>query len=170
MTHKGVVTHINESTNEVTFYFEDYSVIHKLKQLVGIAIALTTKRWKEDRSIAQNNFLWACIKDISRVTQNPNRWEIYLELLKKHGDFTHILVKPESVEKFSKEWRTVENLGEKRTEAGEVAIQLRCYYGTHLYSVDEMARFLTCVVEEMKTLNIKPKLSKEEMERYGLNN
>lgn len=170
MTHKGVVTNINHNTNEVTFQFNDFSVIKKLEQLIGIPIGVSTKKWKEERSIAQNNFLWACIGDISRVTQNPDRWQIYIELLKRYGKFTYILVHPEAVERFKKEWREVEDLGLIATEKGEFASQLRVYYGSHLYTTDEMCNLLNGVLDEMKTLNIKPRLSKEEMERYGLNN
>lgn len=119
MTHKGVIRKVDPVNNEITIYFEDFSVIKHFLNFVEMAVGISLHRWKEDRSIAQNNFLWACIKDISRVTRNPNRWEIYLEILRKHGDFTHVLIRPEAVEKFSREWRVVENLGEKLTEKGK---------------------------------------------------
>lgn len=168
MTHKGVITKINEDTNEITFQFEDFSVLKKLEMIMNEPIAVTLKRWKEERSIAQNNFLWALIKDISIATKNKNRWSIYLELLRKHGEFTYTMIRPEAVDKFSKQWREVENLGEVKTEKGEIATQLRCYYGTHLYTTEEMSNFLENVIEEMKESDIKVQLSKEEKERYGI--
>lgn len=168
MTYKGVVTNIREDINEITFHFDDFSAIKKLEQTRELPVAVTIKKWKEERTLAQNNFLWACIGDIARVTQNHDRWQIYLELLKRYGKFTYVLVHPEAVDRFRQSWREVEDLGEVKTESGMTAHQLRVYYGSHLYTTDEMCILLNGVLDEMKTLNIRPRLSKEEMERYGL--
>jgi len=168
MTYKGEVLSIDNTNNNVTFHFDDYSVIKTFEKYADLPMRLSIHKWKEDRSLAQNNFLWACIGDIGMVTQNHDRWQIYLEMLKRYGKFTYILVKPEAVDRFKKEWREVEDLGEVKTENGMIANQLRVYYGSHLYTTDEMATLLNGVLDEMKTLGIKPKMSKEEMERYGL--
>ena len=170
MTHKGVLVGLDNEKLEATFKFTDYSVLKKLETLVDVPIGVTIKKWREERTLAQNNFLWACIGDIARVTQNNDRWQIYLELLKRYGKFTYILIDPKAVDRFKKDWRECEDLGEVKTESGRIARQLRVYYGSHLYTTDEMCTLLNGVLDEMKALNIKPKLSKEEMERYGLNN
>lgn len=168
MTHKGVVTNIDEEKNLVTIHFDDFSVIKKFEQFLEMPVGINVHRWKEERTLAQNRFLWACIGDIARVTQNHDRWQIYLEMLKRYGKFTYVLVHPKAVERFKREWREVEDLGEVSTESGQKASQLRVYYGSHLYTTDEMAHLLTGVLDEMKQLGIKPKLSKEESELYGL--
>lgn len=170
MTYKGITTNISPETNEVTIKFEDYSVIKTFQKYQGMPMRIGIHNWKEDRTISQNNFLWACIGDIARVTQNHDKWQIYIEMLKRYGKFTHILVHPNAVERFKQEWREVEDLGEVKTEGGMIANQLRVYYGSHLYTTEEMSNLLNGVIDEMKALNIKPKLSKEEIERYGLDN
>lgn len=170
MTYKGITTNISPETNEVTIKFDDFSIINTFQKYYGLPMRIAVHKWKEERTLAQNNFLWACIGDIARVTQNHNKWQIYIEMLKRYGKFTHILVHPTAVERFKQEWREVEDLGEVKTENGMIAHQLRVYYGSHLYTTEEMSNLLNGVIDEMKALNIKPKLSKEEIERYGLDN
>lgn len=168
MTYKGEVLSIDTVHNLALIHFDDFSVIKTLLKYADLPMRIGIHKWKEDRSLQQNNFLWACIGDIAKVTQNPDRWQIYIEMLKRYGKFTHILVKPDAVERFKKEWREVEDLGEITTESGMKAQQLRVYYGSHLYTTDEMSRLLNGVIDEMNYLGIKPKLSKEELERYGI--
>lgn len=168
MTYKGAVINIDEDTNNVTLHFDDFSIIKTIRKYEDQPMRISVHKWKEDRTLAQNNFLWACIGDIAKVTQNHDRWQIYLEMLKRYGKFTYILVKPEAVERFKKEWREVEELGEITTDKGEKASQLRVYYGSHLYTTEEMKYLLDGVIDEMKQLNIKPRISKEEAERLGI--
>ena len=67
MTHKGVLVGLDKEKLEATFKFTDYSVLKKLETLVDVPIGVTIKKWREERTLAQNNFLWACIGDIARV-------------------------------------------------------------------------------------------------------
>lgn len=168
MTYKGEVITIDHENSNVTFHFDNYGIINAVEKYADLPVRISIGKWKEDRTLAQNNFLWACIGDICRVTQNHDKWQIYLTMLKRYGKFTHILVKPEAVNRFKEEWREVEELGDITTDKGEKATQLRVYYGSHLYTTEEMANLLNGVLDEMKTLGIKPKMSKEEMERYGI--
>lgn len=167
-TYKGYVTSINRENNEVTIRFEQYEAIKKIELLLNMPVGITFHTWKEERSLAQNNFLWACIGDIAKATQNPDRWQIYLELLKRYGQFDHLLLLPESVENFKKICREVEVLGDYITQSGQKMKQVRVYYGSHSYNTTEMADLLTGTLDEMKHLGIKVTLSHEDKERYGI--
>ena len=167
--YKGYVTLINKETSEVTIQFEQYDAVKKIMDLPSdMPIGIAFHKWKEERSLAQNNFLWACIGEIAKATHSPDRWQIYLELLKRYGQFDHLLLLPESVETFKKICREVEVLGDYTTQSGQRMKQVRVYYGSHTYDTAEMANLLTGTLDEMKLLGIKPKLSQEDKERYGL--
>lgn len=168
MTYKGVVSQVDENTNEVTIAFDDFSVVKKFSQFMDMPVGIALHRWKEERSLAQNNFLWACIGDISKVTRNFDKWQIYLELLKRYGKFEHILILPEALEGLKKIYREIEELGDYKTQKGQMLRQVRVYYGSHTYNTEEMKNLLEGTLSEMAELGIKPRLSKEDKERYGL--
>ena len=165
MIFKGEVKSVNDK--EVCIAFDSIVAQDYFKSKIDIPLSIEAKKWKDERTLAQNRLLWACIKDIARVTNGDN-WTIYLEMLKRYGKFTYILVKPNAVDRFKREWREVEDLGEITTSNGDKAIQLRVYYGSHLLDVEEFIHLLNGVVEECKELGIKLPPSQEMKELLGV--
>lgn len=165
MIFKGEVKSVEG--NEVVFTFDSLVAQDYFRHNSEIALSIEAKKWKDERTLAQNRFLWACIEDIAKVTKG-DKWTIYLEMLKRYGKFTYILVKPNAVERFKREWREVEDLGEIKTSKGDTATQLRVYYGSHLLDVEEFIHLLNGVVDECKELGIKLPPSKEIKELLGV--
>ena len=87
--------------------------------------------------------------DILKTTKD----ELYLEMLDRYGVYTHIIVKPEVVDKVKSEWRTVRELGEV-TVNGKTGIQLQCYFGSSSYDSKEFSVLLDGVLREAKELGI----------------
>ena len=94
---------------------------------------------------------------------HQDKWNIYLEMLGRYGVFTHIIVKPNVVDKVKEEWRTVKELGEVCVN-GTIGIQLQCYFGSSTYNTKEMSVLIDGVVSEAKEMGIET-LSPAELER-----
>jgi hypothetical protein len=76
---------------------------------------------------------------------------IYLQLLKRYGQYTYIIVKPEAVEKTLQAWRLMEEVGKTKDGKG---VQMLAYFGSSTYDVKEMARLIDGTVSEAKELGI----------------
>ena len=79
--------------------------------------------------------------------------EVYLEMLSRYGVFTHIIVKPNVVDRVKAEWRTVRELGEV-TINGKTGIQLQCFFGSSTYDSKEFSVLLDGVIHEAEELGI----------------
>ena len=79
--------------------------------------------------------------------------ELYLEMLDRYGIFTHIVVKPNVVERVKQEWKTVREIGEV-TINGKTGIQLQCYFGSSSYDSKEFSTLLDGVIQEGKEIGI----------------
>jgi hypothetical protein len=89
--------------------------------------------------------------------------DVYLEMLSRYGVFTHIVVKPNVVDRVKAEWRTVRELGEV-TINGKTGIQLQCFFGSSTYDSREFSVLLDGVISEAKELGIET-LSQSEADR-----
>ena len=117
---------------------------------------------KKKRSLDANAALWKILSLMAEKLRTTKD-ELYLEMLDRYGIFTHIVVKPNAVEKFKSEWRTVRDLGEV-TINGKTGIQLQCYFGSSTYNSKEFSVLLDGVISEAKELGIDT-LSKDETDR-----
>lgn len=117
---------------------------------------------KKRRSLDANAALWK-ILSLMAEKLHTTKDELYLEMLDRYGIFTHIVVKPNAVEKFKSEWRTVRDLGEV-TINGKTGIQLQCYFGSSTYDSKEFSVLLDGVISEAKELGIDT-LSQDETDR-----
>lgn len=132
---------------QATFEFDSFDA----EGLEG-DLRIKVKPWKESRSDRANKFMWACIGEIAQKVR-ADKWDIYLTMLKRYGKFTYICVRPEAVEALKKQWRECEVLNEIDIN-GDKAIQVLCYYGSHLYDTEEMAALIDGIITEMKNLQI----------------
>ena len=113
---------------------------------------VTLKVHREKRSKDANALLWACIGDIARETE-VDKWDVYLNLLRRYGKFTYIVVKPDAAEAVRKQWRESEIIGEIDIH-GTKGVQMLCYYGSSTYDTKEMSALLNGTISEMETLNL----------------
>jgi hypothetical protein len=107
---------------------------------------------KRKRSLDANAYLWVLMGKMAEVLKT-SKDEVYLEMLDRYGIFTHIVVKPNMVEKVKAEWKIVRELGEV-TINGKVGIQLQCYFGSSTYNQKEFAHLLDGTISEAKEIGV----------------
>ena len=110
------------------------------------------KQKRKDRSLNANAALWVLLGEMAAKLRT-SKDELYLEMLTRYGVFTHVVVKPNVVDRVKAEWRTVRELGEV-TINGQTGIQLQCYFGSSTYNTQEFTRLLDGVISEAKELGI----------------
>lgn len=123
---------------------------------------VTIKEHKEKRSLDANAALWKMLSMMADKL-HTTKDELYLEVLDRYGVFTHVVVKPNVVERVKQEWKTVREIGEV-TINGKTGIQLQCYFGSSTYNSKEFSVLLDGVIQEAKELGI-DFISKEEQAR-----
>jgi hypothetical protein len=133
---------------------EAQEAVSKLKEILskGKHLQVEIKQYRAKRSLDANAYLWVLLQQMAEVL-NTSKDELYLEMLSRYGVFTHIIVKPNMVEKVKQEWRTVRELGEV-TVNGQTGVQLQCYFGSSTYNSKEFSMLLDGVISEAKELGI----------------
>ena len=128
---------------------------------------IVIRKHRKKRSLDANSYMWVLLQKIAdAISTDENRvdkWDVYLEMIASYGVFTHVIVKPDAVERVKEEWRAVRELGPVSVN-GQAGIQIQCYYGSHTYDTKEMARLIDGVVTECKQLGIET-LPPAEIER-----
>lgn len=142
-----VVLTIDRSTSNIKEVQATRDLLGKEKD-----IEATLKEKKKRRSLDANAMLWNIMNEIA-IILNTTKDEVYLEMLDRYGVFTHIVVKPDIVEKVKKEWRIVRELGSVVVN-GTVGVQLQCYFGSSSYNSKEFSVLLEGTIYEAKELGI----------------
>lgn len=125
---------------------------------------IVVKKWRKKRSLDANGMLWACLSDIAKAINPPvDKWEVYLQMLKRYGKYTYICIKPHMVDAMKLQWRECEVVGNININ-GEEAIQMLCYFGSSTYDSKEFSVLLEGVVSEMDQMGL-PKPPSKEMRR-----
>lgn len=130
------------------------AIINKGKELV-----CEIKQYRKRRSLDSNAYMWLLLNEMATILKT-NKDELYLEVLDRYGVFTHVIVKPEIVNRVIEQWRTARELGEV-TINGKTGIQIQCYFGSSTYTNLEMNKLLEGVVSEAKELGINTVTPKE---------
>lgn len=141
-----------------------------LEKYLGIDdLDITIVQHREKRSLDANACLWRCLGQIADALR-ADKWEVYLQALRKYGQYTYILVRPRAVEALKKQWRECMEVGEVDVN-GTKAVQMLCFYGSSMYNSREFAVLLDGVISDMKDLGLEPPLPADvrkalaEMER-----
>ena len=138
-----------------------------LKTLFDFDIEVLIKKKTKKRSLDANAYLWILLQKMTDGLSTPNnrvdKWDVYLIMLETYGVFTHIIVKPNAVERMKQEYRSCKELGEVSV-GSMTGIQLQCYYGSSGYDTAEMARLIDGVITECKQMDIET-LPPNEIER-----
>ncbi len=124
-------------------------------------LTLNIEPYRHRRSLNANAYMWVLLDKLAGAL-NTDKDSLYLEVLDRYGVFTHIIVKPEVVDRVKNEWRTVRELGEV-TINSKTGIQLQCYFGSSTYDTAEMAKLIDGVVSECKEVGIET-LPPDELE------
>jgi hypothetical protein len=118
----------------------------------GKELAVEIKQYRHKRSLDANAYMWVLLSELASALRTTKD-ELYLLVLERYGVFTHIVVKPNVVDRVKAEWRTIRELGEV-TIKGQTGVQLQCFFGSSTYDTAEMARLIDGVVSECKELGI----------------
>ena len=123
---------------------------YKLKDKDNLSISI--KEHRERRSLDANAYCWVLLQKLAEVL-NTDKDSLYEEMICKYGVFTHLIVKPNAVDRVKEEWRSVRELGEV-TVNGKTGIQLQCYFGSSTYDTKEMSVLIDGIVRECQELGI----------------
>lgn len=123
------------------------------------------KKHREKRSLNANAYCWVLLQKLAEKL-NTSKDDLYLIMLERYGQFTHLVVKPNVVDKVKEEWRTCRVLGEI-TVNGKKGIQLQCYFGSSTYNSKEMSTFIDGIISECKEQGIET-MTPTELERLKI--
>lgn len=150
----------------ITFTMNEASAINEVNNIQYCEkLSIKAVKHRNKRSLNANAYCWVILQKIAEVL-HQDKWNVYLEMLGKYGVFTHIIVKPNVVDKVKEEWRTVKELGEVSVN-GMTGIQLQCYFGSSTYNTKEMSVLIDGIVYEAKELGIET-LPPDELERMKI--
>lgn len=128
--------------------------LQKLKGVIakGKKLDLNIDQHREKRSIDANAYMWTILSEMTTVLKTTKE-ELYILMLERYGVFTHVVVKPNVVDRVKHEWRTVKELGEV-TINGQTGIQLQCFFGSSTYDSKEMSNLIEGVISEAQEIGI----------------
>jgi hypothetical protein len=139
----------------VTFACREMDISSQVEAIQGIKdLDITAEKHKKKRSLDANGLLWSCLGEIAAALR-ADKWDIYLQMLKRYGKFTYICVKPNVVDAVKAQWRECEVVGEVNIN-GQKAVQLLCYFGSSTYDTQEFSVLLDGVISEMKEIGLQP--------------
>lgn len=170
-TIKGIANDFITGELNITFTVNEKSIVlpeyEKLKDCKKLRVKAV--QYRNKRSLDANAYLWVLLRKMAEVLRT-DKWPLYLQMLKRYGQFTYIVVKESAVEAVKKQWRECEEVGEIDIH-GEKAIQMLCYYGSSTYDTKEMSVLVDGVVGECQELNIEvlpPDELKRIKEQWGV--
>lgn len=130
--------------------------IHSLPSLDDISdgdtLDISAVRHRNKRSKNANALLWECLGRIAS-TLRTDKWSVYLQMLKRYGEYTYVCVRPKAVEMLKRQWRECEEIGTIDIN-GQVAVQMLCYYGSSTYDTKQFSVLLDGVISEMKEMGL----------------
>lgn len=133
------------------------SEIEKIKDDEKLSIKIV--KYRKKRSLDANGLLWHCLGQIAASLQ-ADKWDIYLQMLKRYGKYTYICVKPNMVDSVRSQWRETEVVGDVNINGSE-AVQMLCYFGSSTYTTKEFSVLLDGVISEMQEMGLETPLSQD---------
>ena len=165
---EGVVKNWSTNQYQITFSVNEESAIEQIDNIMKCdKLSIKATKYRKKRSLDANGLLWLCL---GRIASNlrTDKWDVYLEMLKRYGQYTYIVVKEKVVEQVKQQWRECEVVGEIEVN-GQKAIQMLCYFGSSTYNSKEFSVLLDGVISEMQEMGLETPTSSElkrVMEQY----
>jgi len=163
-------TAVNGYMVQITADFENAPQIDDFlaKHVNGIGtIEVTMKRPTSKRSLNANGYLWVLCDEIARAIQTDKE-TVYRALIRRVGVFDYVLVKDQAAQRFRRNWEAkglgwfteeVVNLGQAKNTR-----QLLAYYGSSVYTKEEMARVISEAEEEARAIGVSTRKRNEVKE------
>lgn len=153
---------IDWETNNLIVSFEIGTVPKDIHDLKDCLLDITAKKHRNRRSKNANALLWQCIGKMAASLQ-ADKWDVYLKMLRRYGEFNYVIIRPDAVEMMKRQWRECEELGPISVN-GKNGVQMIAYYGSSTYDTKQFARLLDGVISEMDDMGLETPTS-EEMRR-----
>lgn len=145
---------------QISVLINEESALQEIEQLVDEPkVQMSIAKYRAKRSLNANALLWHCLGKIADALR-ADKWDIYLRMLRRYGQFTYICVKPQAVEAVKEQWRECEEIGTVDIN-GQEAVQLLCYFGSSTYNSKDFSVLLDGVISEMKEIGIQPPLPED---------
>ena len=126
---KGISNDYITGEINITFATNGKNILAEYEKLKDCEkLRIEAKKYRNRRSLNANAYLWVMLQKMAEVLRS-DKWSLYLQMLKRYGQFTYIVVKPNAVEGVKKQWRECEEIGEVNVN-GTKAVQMLCYYGS----------------------------------------
>ena len=155
----NITTDWNTGKMQVTFSIDQTSVVNDLQKMKDSKLTIKALLSRKKRSLDANAMMWACLKDIADAL-NTDKWDVYLQMLKRYGKFTYIVVKEKAVEAVKEQWRECEVVGNIEIN-GQPAVQMLCYFGSSTYDTKEFSVLLNGIISEMREMGLHPPANEE---------
>lgn len=124
------------------------------------------KKHTVKRSLDANAYSWVLIGKLAKKLNIPSK-EIYREYIKDTGNYEILPIKTEIVERWKEIW-SAKGIGWVCDELGASKLadytNVRCYYGSSVYTTKEMAKLIDMIVTDCKEQGIET-MSPAEIER-----
>lgn len=119
------------------------------------------KERRKNRSLNSNNYMWKiCQRIADELSKNgyTSKEDVYRKAIKDCGHFYYVPVMANEVDRRIQIWQG-HGLGWIAEDAGECQNlkgyhNIMCYHGSSIYTQQEMARLIDCLVDECNQLDI----------------
>jgi len=159
---------------QITFTVNEAGAINEVNNIKDCEkLNIRAVKYRNRRSLDANALLWLCLGRLADALRT-DKWEVYLQMLKRYGKFTYICVKQNVVDSVKAQWRECEVIGEVNIN-GQEAVQMLCYFGSSTFDTKEFSILLDGVISEMKEMGLETPTSKDmeralelwEAQKYG---
>lgn len=164
---KGIARDWNTNKFNITFSINESSVVNEIDMLKDSKLSIKAVKYRQKRSLDANGLLWHCLGEIASSLQ-ADKWDIYLQMLKRYGKYTYIVVRPNVVESVKASWRECEVIGNMRIKVEDSkkdeyidVVQMLCYFGSSTLNTKEFSVLLEGVISEMKEMGLETPLSQD---------
>lgn len=128
------------------------NAISEIDKLKDDKLSIKIVKYRKKRSLDANGLLWYCLGQIAASLQ-ADKWDVYLQMLKRYGKYTYICVKPNMVDSVRSQWRETEVVGDVNINGSE-AVQMLCHFGSSTYNTKEFSVLLDGVISEMHEMGL----------------
>jgi len=141
---------------ELTLLVENYRHTIWLDELEkDVEYSVEIKKVKSKRSLQQNKYLWALIRELALKTREDDM-DIYIKLLiETNAEFEYIWAMEKTESSLKKVFRAVKRIKPQKIKDSDGWLY-KCYIGSSKFTVDEMNHLLDtlirwCIEENIET-------------------
>lgn len=162
-TFQGVTQDWATGQVNITFSVNEKAALNEIEKIQKVEkLSIEAVKHREKRSLDANALLWMCLGKMAEALQT-DKWNVYLQMLRRYGKYTYICVKPNVVDAVKAQWRECEVIGDIKIN-GSDAVQMLCYFGSSTFNTKEFSTLLDGVISEMVEIGIQAP-SSQEMQR-----